>query len=169
MNAIRFGEALGVRQVIAPVAFTTSAVASTFVDGANAQWLTFLVGFGLMTSDSTDIVTVTVECCPIGTTTDGTEEVVKFDYRLSPAVATSTDPLGEITAATSAGVAVTASADDSKFLLIDIDPATIPAQVTSGRFFRIVATPSDAVASGVIDAYCFMEPRYAGNAIAEIT
>lgn len=169
MNALRFVEGLDVRVDTAPVAFTTSAVQSTFRDAREANWITYLVAFGVMTSDSTDTVTVTIEVCPISTTTDSSEEAVPFKYRLSPAVGTTTDPWGTITAATSSGIAVTASADDSKALCIDIDPAAIPADVAGGRWVRCVATPSAQVASGVITIVSAFEPRYPRNGLAETT
>lgn len=158
---IRFAEGLKVLPIIAPVAFTTSVVESEYVHMDGMHWATFLVEFGVMTSDSTDTVTLTIECSTAATS-NATEVTLPFWYRLSSAVAT--DTMGAITTATTAGMAVTAT-DDAKMVIIDVDPAIIPAALTDGAWLRVVATPSDAVASGVIASQFVGEPRYPQNLI----
>lgn len=162
MAKANYAEGLKILPILAPVAFTTSAVQSQYVDLKNNHWATFLVSLGLMTSDSTDTVTVTVECSTAGSS-NASEIKLAYQYRLSAAVGT--DSMGAITAATTDGVVLNAADDDSKLLVIDVDPATIPAKMADGRFLRVVATPSAQVASGVIAITALLEPRYPGNAI----
>jgi hypothetical protein len=160
-KGIRYGEGLHILPLTAPVAFTTSAVSSAFIDMDVNHWVSFLVSFGVMTSDSTDTVTLTVEACAIGTTTDSGETAMAFNYREYSAVAT--DSAGDITAATATGMSVDASTDDAKVILIDVDPAKVAGAVTGGRWVRVVATPSAAVAAGVISIVAVTEPRYPAN------
>jgi len=159
MAKIRYAEGLKCLPIIAPVAFTTSAIESEYVDMETHHWGSFHIAFGDMTSDSTDTVTVTVECSTAASS-NATEVNLAFDYRLSSAVAT--DSMGAITSATTTGVSITAT-DDAKLLIVEVNPDTIPAALTDGKFLRIVATPSDAVASGVISAVAYLEPRYPAN------
>jgi len=160
MNGVRFGEGLKVLPVLAPIAFTTAAIDTEAVDMNVNHWATFLVQFGAMTSDSTDTVTVTVQCSSVDTSATGDD--IAFKYRLSSAV--DTDLMGAITDATTAGVAVTAE-DDAKMLIIDIDANALPAVKSDGRYVGLKLTPSDAMASGVVGVIAVLEPRYPGNAI----
>ena len=160
MKGIRFAEGLKVLPLTAPVAFTTSAVASQFVDMKLLNHVSFLVMFGVMTSDSTDTVTVTVEACPIGTTTDSDDQPIAFRYRLSSAVGT--DNWGAVTTSSTSGVALTADANDAMALLIDVDPAEAQTELSTARWLRVVATPSAAIAAGVISVVTVGEPRYPG-------
>ena len=160
-NQFKHGEGVSYLPVLAPVAFTTSALDTERVDMSLNHWATFLVDFGLMTSDSTDTVTVTVKCSSVDTSATG-EELATFTYRLSSAVGT--DDMGAITAGSSDGVVVTAE-DDSKLLIIDVDPTTIPAKKSDGRFVYLVLTPSAQMASGVVSVVAVLDPRYPGNDI----
>lgn len=162
-----YAEKIKVLPVLAPVAFTTSPVVSQFVNLSQANWASFLVSFGLMTSDSTDTVTLTVEACPIGTTTDGTETAMKFNYRLSSAVGN--DAWGNITAATPVGMSINAEADDTKAVKIEIDPVWAANAVAGGKYVRLVVTPSATIASGVVSAVALLEPRYPANVIPSST
>lgn len=165
MKGIRFAEGLKVYPIIAPVAFTTSAVSSVYVDMDQIHWATFLVEFGVMTSDSTDTVTVTVECST-ALSSDSGEVTLPFWYRKTEAVGT--DTIGAITSATTAGCSVTAT-DDACMLIIDVDPAIIPGALTDGRWLRLVCTPTAQVAAGVIAAQFIGEPRYPQNSIPSTT
>lgn len=166
MAKARFAEGLKILTTIAPIAFTTSAKVGDPCDLAQTQWATFLVALGAMTSDSTDTVTITVECST-GTSTASTDIAIAFNYRLTAAVGT--DEHGAITAATSAGVALNAATHDNMTLVIDVDPAAIPAQDEDAKYIRVVATPSTHVASGVVCMTALLEPRYPGNASPDVT
>lgn len=159
-NQFKHGEGVSYLPVLAPVAFTTSALDTERVDMSLNHWATFLVDFGLMTSDSTDTVTVTVKCSSVDTSATG--DAIAFTYRLSSAVGT--DSMGAITAATTAGVAVTAE-DDSKLLIVDVDPTKLPAAKSDGRFVYLELTPSADMGSGVVSVVAILDPRYPGNDI----
>jgi hypothetical protein len=166
MNGIRFAEGLKILPVLAPIAFTTSAIDTEPVDMNHNHWVTFLCNFGAMTSDSTDTVTVTVMCSSVETSATGDE--VPFSYRLSAAV--DTDTMGDITAGTTDGVAITAE-DDAKVLIIDVNPA-VCAHYNSrsdGRWVWLKLTPSSDVASGVVGVIAVTENRYPGNAMPSST
>ncbi len=164
MAKIRFAEGLNVLPVLAPIAFTTSAIDTEPVDMNINQWVTFLCNFGAMTSDSTDTVTVTVICSSVETSATGEE--IPFNYRLSSAV--DTDNMGAITAGTTDGVVITAE-DDAKVLVIDVNPDIIPGKKSDGRWVSLVLTPSAEMASGVVGVIAVTEPRYPGNDIPSST
>lgn len=159
MNSIRFAEGLKVLPLLAPQNITTSAAASYYADLDGAHWATVVVSLGAWTSDSTDTVVFTVEASTAGSS-NATESAIAFTYRLSSAV--DTDLMGAITAATSAGVTLTAT-DDNKVLVIDIDPAVVAAVGTDHKFFRVVATPSSNNAGTQLAMCAFLEPRYPAN------
>ena len=164
---IRFAEKLKVLPVLAPADSTDTG--SQFVDMEEIQWLTYLVSFGTMTSDSTDTITVTVECS-IATSTAATDITLPFHYRLSSAVAT--DSMGTITSVStgSDGVAITAT-DDDMVLIIDVDPACIPVQTsyTAHKYVRLFFDMSAQLASNIIGAIAVIEPRYPGNSMNSST
>ena len=167
MRNIRFAEGLHVVPVLAPADIVATDVGTEFVDMNLFHHVTFLIQFGAMTSDSTDTATVTIEACPIGTTTDGDEAAIAFSYRLSSAVAT--DSMGAITAATASGVAVTA-ADDSKLLIVDVDAEAVAAAVSNtGRYVRAFITTNAEMASCLVGAIAVFEPRYPQNTGASST
>lgn len=165
MTIFRFAESVKVLPVIAPVAFTSSVVESAYVNLEKIHWAEFLVSFGVMTSDSSDTVTLTVECST-GATSNATEVNLPFWYRLTSAVASDTH--GAITSATTVGVAITAE-DDAKMVIVSVDPNLIEGYLTDGQWIRLVATPTADVASGVISVVFVGEPRYPGNLIPSAT
>lgn len=161
MRNLRFAEGLHIVPVLAPADIVATDVGTEFVDMSLFHHVSFLLQFGGMTSDSTDTATVTVEACPIGTTSDSTEAAIAFNYRLSSAVAT--DSMGAITAATAAGVAVTA-ADDNKLLIVDVDAEAVAAAVSgTGRYVRAFITTNAEMASCLVGALAVLEPRYPQN------
>lgn len=161
---IRYAEPLKVLPILAPQNIVASATATSYVDLDNANWCSFWVQFGAMTSDSTDVCTVTVEASTAGSS-NATEAAIAFQYRLSAAV--DTDTMGAITAATTAGVAVTAE-DDNKGLWIDVDPSAV-AVTADRRFLRLVLTPNAEMASCNVGVTALIEPRYKGNSIPSST
>ena len=165
MKGIRYAEGLKVLPVIAPVDTAAVAKSSESVYLREAQWVTFLVQFGNLTSDSTDTITITVESST-GSATAATDEAIAFNYRVSSAVAT--DSMGAITSATSDGFALT-STDDNKCVVIDVDPAYVASKDTDAQFIRVVATPSAAVAICLLSAVAVIEPRYPGNSMNSAT
>lgn len=162
MKDIRFGENLKPVMVLAPQNIVATATATAYSDLKLAQHLTYIVSLGAMTSDSTDTVTITLECSTAGSS-NATEVATGFKYRLSSAIGT--ESYGAISSATSDGVALAADSADTKILLVDVDPAAIANVGADYRFVRLVATPNAEMGSCFIGANAFVEPRYAGNAI----
>jgi hypothetical protein len=152
--AARYAQKLHIRQVLSPADITETATGTQFVNMENAHWITFAVAFGTITGDS---VTVTVEVST-GTSTAAGDTVIPAQYRLSGAVAA--DSWGAVTALTTAGVIIGAS-DDDKLLLIDVDPATIPALDADATYIRCLITPgSTSVTALEVQANVMLEPRY---------
>lgn len=163
---IRFAEKLKILPVLTPVSSTDGG--SEFVDLEEVQWLSFLVSFGAMTSDSTDTIAFTVECST-AQTTDATTVLAPFRYRLSSAVAT--DSMGAITAITSTESCSITATDDGKVLLIDVDPAEIPSisSYTAHKYARLSYDFSAEFATNIIGAVAIIEPRYPGNSMNSAT
>jgi hypothetical protein len=159
MAKIRYAEGLKVLPILAPVALTTSAVTCAGVHMDVNQWATFLISFGVMTSDATDTVTVTVEASTSGSTA-ATSTAIAFKYRLSAAVAT--DTMGTITDATAAGVAVTATSD-AMMLVVDVNPDALPAVGEDATWLHVTLTPSAEHGGSIISAVAVLEPRYPAN------
>ena len=127
------------------------------------------LNFGLITStDSTGEVVVTLTANDVTDTSssDSTETALAFPYRLSAAVAT--DTMGDITAATSSGVAI-ANTVDSCTLLIFVDPSAVAAAADGARFVRATITPTAEITSTVVGVVGRYTPRYAGNSIPSST
>jgi len=168
MKGIRYAEGLKVLPILAPSDISGSAATSSQpIWLREVQWVSFLVYFGAMTSDSTDTITVTVESST-GQSTASTDEAIAFNYRLASAVAT--DSMGAITAATSDGLAITADAYDNKALIIDVDPAYVAGKDTDAVYLRLVFTRSSTdLASFFVGATAILEPRYPGNSMNSAT
>ena len=164
MKDTRFVENKNVIMALAPQNIVATATSTQYIDLNLAHGVDFLVQFGAMTSDSTDTATVTLEANAVSDTTssDNSETALAFQYRLSPAIGTNTG-YGAITAATTSGVAVTAT-DDNKVLYIKVDPSAV-ANAGSYRFVRLTITPNAEMASCNVAALALVEPRYSGNAI----
>ena len=167
MAKLRFGEGLKVYPVIATVAGTTSAVASVYIDAADYNWLTWLVQTGVTTSDSTDTLTITVECSTAASS-NATEVAIPFFHRVNGPVGT--DAIGAITSDSTAGLELAADLTaDAMAILISVNPDAIQGELADGRFLRLVITPSSAVGAFVVSA-CFLgEPKYQMNSIPSST
>lgn len=163
---IRFAEKLKVLPVLGPVATTDGG--SSFVNMSNVQWLTYLVSFGALTSDSTDTIAFTVECST-AQTTNATTVLAPFHYRLSAPV--DTDTMGAIGACTSTESVSVAATDDNTVLIIDVDPAEIPSitSYTDHKYVRLSWDFNTEFASNVTGVIAVIEPRYPGNSIPSST
>lgn len=160
---IRFAEKLKVLPILGVNDIAATTVASQYVDLKAAHWVTFLVSFGDITNVS---ATVTVEASTAASS-NATEAAIPFTYRLSSPVAT--DSMGAITAATSSGVAL-ATTDDNSLLVIDVDPAALNTNPGADyRFLRLVVAASTANTVTDVGAVAIFEPRYPGNSIASAT
>ena len=165
----RFAEKHQIFPLVAPVAFTsdTTVVASPYVKMNGAQWASFLIPLGAAASD-TALITITVECSTAAAS-NATEVPVGFRYRLSNAIGgTGWGAIG--TAAATDGYALN-GLDDNKVLLIEVDPAALPAAQPDGNFIRVVTTfdQSDGIAGVFGGVFAVLEPRYPGNSIPSAT
>lgn len=163
MNNIQFAEGLKVLPILAPADIVATATASQYVNISGAHWASFVVQFGALTN-STGVITV--EASTAGSS-NATEAAIPFKYRLTSAVAT--DSLGAITSATSDGVSIAAN-DDNKALVIEVDPAALPANPGADyKYLRLVVTPASDNTAYVVGAIAYLQPRYPGNSIASAT
>jgi hypothetical protein len=162
--SIRLSEGYSIQPLLTPADIVADDPAGTsYLDLNMAHWVTLVTSFGAITCDS---VTVTLEASTAGSS-NATETAIGFNYRLSTAVDTMDSNRGSITAATSTGVAVTAS-DDHKVLLIEVDPSAVAALGADFKFIRLSYEQGDATAA-VVGCIAFIEPRYAGNATISST
>jgi len=153
----RYAEKLHIVPVFSPAGTTTFL--SYAVGLENAHWVTFLVNLGVMTSDSSDVGTVTVIATDtLGNTTDAQDVAVPFTYRLSGVMGTNED-WGDITAATASGMTFNAT-DDGKSIVIDVDPASIPALHSTAKGVRIAVDGTGLITQAGIAVNAFVEDRY---------
>lgn len=161
MKGVRFGEGINVVPVLAPIDIAATATNTAYVDLDMANWITFLLQFGNMTSDTSDTVTITVEASSDGASSG--DVTIPFRYRLSSAVAT--NAWGAITASTSDGAAILTAASDNMSVLVDVDPAACQTSdgMTDARWVRATITPLGPIT--LVSACAFVETRYPANAI----
>ena len=162
----RYVQALNTIPLISPQDTAATALTSPYVKLGDSLGGTFFVHFGTVTGVSDDQpVTVTVLAA---TTQAGTSaSAVAFNYRLSSAVGA--NAWGDVTAATSAGVAPASVSVDGKMLAIDIDPSAILAQKTDATYVAVVVTPDAALTVTNVSAFAQMTPRYAQNTMQSAT
>lgn len=167
--SIRFGEGTLIYPVLGAVAITDTTTVTEFVDLDLANWVSFLVSFGVVTSGggaSCNTVLITAVGSSIASTAGG--DLIGFDYRLSEQIGT--HGWGAITDGTTAGTAFTAGAAElsSRSVLIDIDPAELAAM---GETHRWVGLKLECITSLAVTASvtAFIEPRYPGNDIPSST
>ena len=163
----RYGQINKIMPVLAPVDTTTTAANTIPVDLSNAHRCTFGIMFGAITSSSTTAApTVTVLAATGAATTGAT--AIAFNYRLSAAVGT--DTWGAITAATTAGKALTLTSDNM-MLLIDVNPVDVFNGVGApdGRYVYVHIASEAHVTSLVIAGFAEIEPRYAQTSMLSAT
>lgn len=153
----KFAEKLQIVPLYAPqVCTATSGVETASVALKNVQWLTFMVYWGAMTSDSTDVVTIGVETSTAaGSTTNAV--AIGFTYRLSAGVGD--DNWGDATTCAATGLEVNAT-QDNMTLLIDVDPASIPALDSDAAYANVWIMPGGVATNYAIGCHALIEPRY---------
>ena len=146
--------------LVAPVDGTTSSPATPYIDLKPGHHATFLVYFGVVTSDTaTDTLTVTLEAST-ASTSDASEEAIPFNYRVSAAFAAG-NTWGAVTAATSAGVSLGASTVfDGFMLLVDVDPSVVVGLKPDARYVRLQLTPSAAYSALNYCVIGYADARY---------
>jgi len=164
--SVRFGEDTLIIPAFGPFGMVgdTDSVCS-FVDLDLANWVTFLVSFGVATSGAStavDLVLVTVMGSSIASTASGT--LIGFDYRLSEAIAT--HGWGAITDGTTAGTSFTTQggALSQRSILIDVDPNDVGALGEAHRWVGVKLLPTTTMTVNV-SVTALVEPRYPGNDI----
>ena len=154
----RYAEKLHIVPVYSPVT-STATILSQAVALKNSQWVTFLINMGNMTSDSTDVATVTVvSTTAVGNSTGASDVALPFVYRLSGVTGTNED-WGDITAATASGMTFNAT-DDGKSIIIDVDPASIPALNPAAVAVRVAIDATGLITNLATAINAFVEDRY---------
>ncbi len=157
MKDARFGILDNILPLVAPVDTAATEKGTPFIDMRKALHTTVLVYFGVVTATSADQnLTVTVQAATSAASTS--ETAMAFRYRLSGATGANT--WGAVTAATSAGVSLDTTTVDGKMLLIDIDPAALPAIGADNFFVRVVATPDAGGTVTLLAALAITDPQY---------
>lgn len=159
---INYAESVKVLPLLGCDDIVATATPSKYIDLNMAAGLLELeVNFGdVASTDSTGEVVVTIEASTAASS-NATEAAIAFNYRLSAAV--DTDTMGAITAATTAGATILASAVDNKTLLCYVDPSAVAA-TADRRYIRAVITPTAEITSTNVGVVARYIPRYAGNA-----
>lgn len=154
--AARYAEKLHIVPVFAPAGSTSFLTYA--VSLKNSHWVTFLVNMGVMTSDSSDVATVTVIATDtMGNSSDAQDTAIPFDYRLSAAVGD--DDWGDKTTATASGMTFS-GADDGKAIVIDVNPDSIPALMPTAKGIKISVEGDDEIKIAGISVFALIEDRY---------
>jgi hypothetical protein len=162
---IRYAQGLQVVPLRAP-AVTTADAESAWVKLENLHWMTFLIQWGEM-AESTDSFNIAVKSTTSATsgTTNANDYALPFSYRLSSAVGT--DDWGDITAvSTATGYATVTAASDNMMMIVDVDPAVIPAHDSDAAYVYVdidclAAESTDT--NYALDIIGVFEPRYPQN------
>jgi len=157
---IRYAEKLQIIPILIPDATTSADDESAHVKIQNAHWISFLLNWSSMTSDSTDTAAVFVYTSTDASTTSAVAQ--PFKYRLCEAVGG--DTWGAITDATAAAGASITATDDNKALLIDVHPPSLYALDPDAKFVHLLINGSGMVTNPAFGGFCFLEPRYPQNA-----
>jgi hypothetical protein len=138
--------------------------ASARVRLRNLQWLSFLINWGTVT-ESTSVLNVTVWSSTNQTSTNANDTAIPFKYRLSSAVGT--DGWGAIVTPvrTDGSVLVTGIDGAGRAMIVDVDPADIPA-LDSDALYAYVRIIGGAAATDIQNVAItgIFEPRYPQSA-----
>lgn len=155
---VKYAENIQIVPIWAPQASTAADLETAHVKLENVQWISFLCGWGALTTDSGD-GNIKVYSSTAASTVNATEQ--SFSYRLSSAVGG--DDWGTITAVDSTGSAPIGAANDNMFLLIDVDPASIVATDTDAQYVHLLIDGSNLGTNAAMSVVAFIEPRYPQN------
>lgn len=158
MKDARFGILDNILPLVAPIDTAATEKRTPFLDLRKALHTTILVYFGVVTAASADQnVIVTLQAATSAASTS--ETAMAFRYRLSGATGANT--WGAITSATSSGVSLDTTTVDGKMLLIDIDPAALPAIGADNFFVSVVVTPDGGGTVTNLAVLAITDPQYA--------
>jgi hypothetical protein len=155
----RYTEKLQIVPVWAPQISTVADSETLHVGLENAHWVSFLVQFGAMATDSSDAGSIKLYSTTANNTTTGAIAQT-FRYRLSSAAGT--DAWGASTSGAAVTGFVVANTYDHMALLIDVDPSGILKLDSDAEFVHLLIECS--LMTGVyISAAALIEPRYPQN------
>lgn len=155
--AARYAEKLHIVPLLAPVSSTDAVAISNAVNLENAHWVSFLVNWGAITGDTEKLV-VSLKASTAGAaTTDANNTEIPFVYRLSSTLAA--DNWGDSTTCASTGLEILGT-NDSMALLIDVDPATIPALDSDATYLHVILDGTGLATNAGMSVYALMEDRY---------
>ena len=170
-NGIRFAEGLKILPVLGPLAVGAAEAVTAGVDMDMANWCTFLVNFGNMTSCDSDACVVLARCSSEATSATTEPLAIPFWYRISGPV--NTDAMGAIahveTSDNGFGTSDVGHADDflNATLVVDIDPAEVAARAAQQRWVSLSITPTGPIA--ILGEVAVVEHKYPGNSIPSST
>jgi hypothetical protein len=152
-----FAQNIKVVPVYAPASSTADGGETARVALKNANWVQFLIMTGAVTTtDTTGTITFTVQTST-GSASSDAGECIPFNYRLSAAVGA--DNWGDVTAGTTSGLAFTAGTNDNMALLVDVDPAAIPAKDSDASYIFIdFGTPT--IVTGFASVAALVHHKY---------
>lgn len=153
----RYAEKLHIVPLLAPAA-STSAVVSYAAALKNAHWLSFLVTWGAMTSDDQSMTITLESSTAVGATTAATDTAIPFVYRLAGAAGTD-DNWGDPTTCAATGLVI-AGTQDNMALLIDIDPAGMPALDSDAVAVRVHIAGASQTTNYAVGVVALIEDRY---------
>lgn len=134
---------------IAPVDLGSSTTNTDVINAGACHWVQAIIPIGAITGNAVVYVYESASVAASGNAT------AAWKYRLTSAVGT--DDLGDITAGSASGITLTDGTDESKVMVIDIDPAGL----TAGYPYVYVALdPGSVLLAGVVFA---LYPRYPQN------
>ena len=128
---------------------------TTYVDLRNAQHVSFLIAFGLITSaTATEEFVITVQCA---SAVDAAEATVEYRYQVAAAVGTHT--WGDVTSVGATGHVMHVDTDDGFWVLVTLDVGLLA--TSDYRYARVVLTPSDTdLEAGLTAIMAILETRY---------
>lgn len=166
MKDARFSILDNILPLIAPVDTAATEKRTPFLDMRKALHTTILVYFGVVTATSADQnLVVTVQAATSAASTS--ETAIAFRYRLSGA--TGANSWGVASNATSAGLSLDTTTMDGKLLLIDIDPAALPAVGADNFFVSVVCTPDAGGTVTLLAALAISDPQYSSASHQSMT
>jgi hypothetical protein len=170
-KGIRFAQGLKVLPVLGPVDTAATAAVTKFVDMNMANWCTFLVQLGNLTSDDSDKIVITARASTEGSSAATEPTCINFWYRLTSAVDTDSMSAGP-TAGTSDGIGtsddgVNAVTAENAVLIIDIDPSVVAAKGADMRWVSLGIAPEGPIT--LLGVTAIVEHKYPGNNIPSST
>jgi hypothetical protein len=163
----RFAEGVQVFPSLVLLDHGATSTNTAHVNLKAANWLSFLIYIGSVTSATSADLEVTAVASTANTSGSAVPSAVPFTYRLSGTAETNYT-WGANTTGSSAGlVVVAATGTTDKAVWIDIDPADVAQLGEDYQWAHLLFTTSAATMT--YGAVAFIEPKYPGNSIPSST